>query len=380
MPRQLTALLLAACLLPSLRAHAQNVTPEVQALYQQAQQAAAANQPEAAVRDYRRIIALAPDLAPAYNNLGRLLFNLNRFPEAIDMLLKGLTLKPDMAPASMILGASYLEQGQYQQALGPLQTAVQALPEDHFARMSLVRTLLALNKPDEAVVQLNTLLAADPKDQQAWYLSGKLHLQLSEQAFAQVQKLDPNTAIAHIMEGEVMESMQNTSGAVAAYKQAIAAAGDDPTPLEHLADAYWHTGDWTHAREQLGLLTAREPANCAAHWKLANSLDELGVEPDIAGRELKTALAACPDLAQARAERARLLIRTGHAKDAIPDLEAAEKLAPDEPSVQQLYAQAWRALGDKPKADAASRRFLALEAAMHKQKEDHAHMVIQANQ
>ncbi len=380
MIRSAPALLIAASLFLSGPARSQTVSPEVQNLYQQAQAAAANNQPETAVRDYQKILTLAPGLAPAYNNLGRLLFNLNRFPEAIEVLNKGLAINPAMAPARVILGASYLEQRQYALALKSLQTAVQALPEDHLARMSLVRTLLALSKPDQAVVQLDALLAADPMDQEAWYLSGKLHLQLSEQAFSRVQQLDPNTAVAHVMEGEVMESMQNTSGAIAAYKQAVAVAGEDTAPLEHLADAYWLTGDWTHAREQLAALTEREPANCSVHWKLANSMDELGERPDDAMKQLNTALSVCPDMAQAHAERARLLLRLGHAAEAIPDLQSAEKIAPDEPSVQQLYAQAYRALGDKAKAEAANQRFLALQAAEHQAKEGHAHMVLNANQ
>jgi len=35
--------------------------------------------PEAAVADYEKILKLAPELAPAYNNLGRLFYNLGRY-------------------------------------------------------------------------------------------------------------------------------------------------------------------------------------------------------------------------------------------------------------------------------------------------------------
>ena len=64
-----------------------------------------------------------------------------------------------------------------------------------------------------------------------------------------------------------MESMQNTPGAVAAYKQAIAASPGSPGAMEHLADLYWHTGDWPNAQQAYRVLLEKQPANCAARWE-----------------------------------------------------------------------------------------------------------------
>ena len=323
---------------------------------------------------------LAPELSAAYNNLGRLLFNLGRYSESIEVLTKGLAIAPDMHPAQVMLGASYLQLGRDEEAVAPLSAGVTAMPDDRFARISLARALIGVHKPEDALVQLNSILATTPKDQEAWYLVGKLHLQLSQEAFATVQKLDPNAPLAHELEGEVMESLGNTAGAVAAYKQAIAGEGGDAGPLQHLADLYWRTGDWAHAREQYTVLLAREPGNCAAHWRMADSLEQMGEPPEAGLREVNEALAQCPSLAQARAERARLLLRLNRPKEALPDLEAAEKAAPNEPTVQQLLARTYRALGDRERAEAANQRYLQLEQAMHAAQEHHASSVIQANQ
>lgn len=294
-------------------------------------------------------------------------------------LKKGLAIDAGMHPAEVMLGASYFQLGQMRDAVAPLEAGVQALPEDRFARMTLARALLGLDRTDDAMVQLNAILTTNPKDQEAWYTVGKLHLRLSEEAFTEVQKIDPATPLAHELAGEIMESMQNTSGAVAAYKQAIAAGPENPGALEHLADLYWHTGDWAHAQQGYRDLLSKQPANCAARWKLANASDELGEAPAVGLKELDTALAQCPALAQAHAERARLLIRTGKPADAVIDLQAAEQAAPDEASLQQLFAQAYRAMGDRVRADAAILRFQQLEAAQHAEKERHAASVIQAN-
>ncbi len=364
----------------SLGLLAQNITPEVQTLYQKAQRAQAANQTESAVADYQRILQLAPELAPAYNNLGRLFYNLGRFPEAITTLKKGLSLAPDMPPAQVMLGASYVQLKQFSEALSPLEAGVKAMPDDRFAHVTLAQTLIGLNRQREAIPQLEAVLLNNPKDQEAWYLLGKLHLQLSQEAFSQVQAVDTSSPLAHELAGEIMESMQNTPGAVDAYKQAIATAPDDVGPLEHLADLYWHTGDWAHARDTYNALLLKQPGNCSAHWKLASSLDELGEPPTSGLRELNTALAQCPSLPQAHAERARLLLRLGKPSDALPDLETAERAAPDEALVQRLFAQAYRALGDHVRAEAANQRFLQLEKEQHDAQERHAVRVMQANQ
>ena len=355
-------------------------SPAVQQLYQKAHTDQEAGRDDQAIADYRELLRLDPSIPAAYNNLGRLLFNLGRFPEAIATLRQGLVIDPTLAPANVMLGAAYFRLGQAQDALAPLQAGVEALPRDRFARLTLARVLLSLKRPPDAVVQLNALLASDPKDQEAWYLLGKVHLELSQQAFTEVQDIDPNTPLAHELAGEIMESMQNTPGAIDAYKQALAASPDDAGALDHLANVYWNTGDWAHARQQFAILVAKQPGNCFGHWQLANSLDELGEAPESAMAEVNRALELCPALPQAHAERARLLLRMKQPAQALADLGIAEKAAPDEPSVQQLFAQAYHALGDQVHAKLAEQRFQQLQAAEHDAKERHRARVVQANQ
>ncbi len=403
-------------------------SPAVQQLYQKAHADQEAGRPEQAVVDYQELLRLDPSIAAAYNNLGRLLYNLSRFSDAAATLQKGLALDSSLVPAKIVLGASYLQLGQLQQALELLEAGVQALPADRFARITLARVLLGLNRPGEAAVQLEAITSSDSKDQEAWYLLGKVHLDLSREAFTRVQTIDPNTPLSHVMEGEIMESMQNTPGAVAAYKQAIAVGnaasstagnavgadaagavgspadgGEDAGALQHLASLYWSTGDWTHAREQYTVLLQHHPRDCVARWHLAKSMTELGEPVETGLRELNTALAQCPVLAEAHAERARLLLRAGsnggaragagsgagsssrgsataNAEAALQDLLAAEKAAPGEPSVQQLLARCYRVLGEPAKSEAANRRFEQLQQLQHQAAERHASSVIQANQ
>ena len=348
-------------------------------MYEKARAEQAGGADDAAVSDYLEILRLDPKLGAAYNNLGRLYYNMARYADAVQVLTKGLRIDASMHPAEVMLGASYYQMGEYERAAPVLELAVRAMPEDRFPHITLARTLIHLDQSDKAMSQLHLLVSKDPKDQEAWYLIGKLQLELSQKSFARVYAIDPNAPLAHELSGEIMESMSNTAGAITEYKKALAVAPTDSMALEHLANAYWRTGDWAAARDGFLALLRQDPTSCIAHWKLANVLDELAESAPDALAHTDVALKTCPSLAQARVERGRLLLRMGRANDALAELLIAEKSAPDEASIQILLAKTYKALGDSAHAAAANARFQQLQQAEHKAEEAHAADVIRAN-
>lgn len=364
-----------ALALPAVRAQ----SAAVQELYQQAHEAQEAGDAEKAIASYRELLRKDPSVAAAYNNLGRLYYNLNRFGEAADVLRRGVALKPDMAPAQVMLGASYLQLNEPGKAIEPLQRGLKAMPEDAFARQMLTQALLRANRTAEATAQLQKQVAADPKDQQSWYLLGKLELKLSEEAFARMRAVDPNSPLAHQLSGEIMESMQNTPGAIAEYKQALAVDPNDAEAMGHLANVYWSTGDWAAARPAYTGYLAKRPGDCDAEWKLANTLDQTGAPPDEVLAHASAAVEHCPDLPQAKVERARALLKENKPTEALTDLKAAEAKSPQEPSVQFLLARAYRAVGSEAEAKTAMARFQELDKAQHEAQEKHAAEVLSAN-
>src|ERR1700761_5175579 len=181
--------------------HAQSqgdeVTPQVQQLYAQAQAAQQSNDIPAAIQKYREMIRLAPHLAAAYNNLGRLYFNQRDYGHAAQTLSQGLKLNPDMPTASAMLGMSYLETGQAEKAEEPLETALRANPKDALVQMALAKLRIHLQKYDSAVALLKSYTEEHPRDQEAWYLLGKTYLQLSENSLGRINQIDPNSVVAH---------------------------------------------------------------------------------------------------------------------------------------------------------------------------------------
>src|ERR1700726_862208 len=269
MSKSVSVLLSGVMFCSALVAVSQTPSPRIAQLYEKARAEQSSGADAAAVADYLEILRLDPKLGAAYNNLGRLYYNLARYADAVQVLTKGLRIDASMHPAEAMLGASYYQMGEYEKAAPVLELAVRAMPEDPFPRVMLARALIHLDQPEKAMSQLHLLVSKDPKDQEAWYLLGKLQLELSQKAFARVYAIDPNAPLAHELSGEIMESMSNTAGAIAEYKKALAVAPTDTGALEHLANAYWHTGDWAAARDGFLAYLRQDPSNCIAHWKLA---------------------------------------------------------------------------------------------------------------
>ena len=82
-------------------------------------------QHEEAERSFRQSIELSPDLAEAHGNLGAVLIQLERLPEAKQELLTAIALRPDNAQSHCNLGYILLVQGERSQARTHLLRAEQ---------------------------------------------------------------------------------------------------------------------------------------------------------------------------------------------------------------------------------------------------------------
>jgi tetratricopeptide (TPR) repeat protein len=347
--------------LPSARAQDDEVTPEVQQLYAQAQAAQKSGDEAIAIQKYRAMIRLAPHLAAAYNNLGRLYFNQHDFAHAAETLAKGLKVNPDMPTASAMLGMSYLETGEVEKAESPLRTASQANPKDPLVQMALAKVLIRERKYDAAVEVLRRYTVENPRDQEAWYELGNTYLQLSEDSLRKINQIDPNSVVAHEITGEIDESMHNYDGALVEYKKAVDLAPDQAATHMHMANAYWSISKWESARVEFEAALVHDPNNCTAHWKLGNTILEANGSPSDALTHLNKAAALCPTLMQARVERARALVKLGRQEEALPDLQMAEKDSPKEPSIHFLLASVYRAQGKTAEAQEEMRTYGRLQ-------------------
>ena len=337
------------------------VTPAVQRLYAEAGAATENGDSAGAIEKYRSIIKLAPHLAAAYNNLGVLYFNQHDFAHAAEVLKRGLELNADMPTASAMLGMSYVQLGEDQKAEPLLRKALRANPKDDQIEMMLSRLLIHAANFDEAALHLNSFLARNPKNQEAWYLLGKTYLQMSESALKKINEIDPDSVVAHEIDGEIDESMHNYDLALVEYKKAVDMAPRQPGTHMHMGDAYWYIGKWQSAQAEFRAELGNDPNNCMARWKLANSMLEANDSSEEALSQLNISVSRCPTLMQARVDRARALVRLGRQPEALPDLLMAEKDSPSEPTIHFLLANVYRTQGKTSEAQEEMRTYGTLQ-------------------
>lgn len=347
----LTALLIGLLIPVAVAAQASDeVTPEVQQLYAQAKAARQHGDDATAIAKYKTILKLAPHLAAAYNNLGMIYFNEQEYSHAADVLKRGLEVNSEMPTASAMLGLCYFQLGEHEKAEPLLRTALRANPSDDQLEMTLIKVLIGSKKLEDAVSHLNNYLKRNPKDQEAWYLLGKTHLTLSEDALKMINEIDPNSVIAHEISGEIDASMHNYDVALVEFKKAVDMAPAQPGTHMHMGEAFWSIGKWQSAQTEFRAELNNDPNNCFAHWKLANSILEANESSEEALAELNKAVDRCPTLMQARVDRARALVRMGKQTDALPDLLAAEKESPSEPSIHFLLGTVYKSQGKAAEA------------------------------
>jgi tetratricopeptide (TPR) repeat protein len=174
--------------------------------------------------------------------------------------------------------------------------------------------------------------------------------------------------------------MKNYDGAIVEYKKALEIAPKQPGLHFKLGDLYWSLSQWDNATEQFQQEQAIDPRNCMIEWKLGDILLQKSVEFEEALSRVDKALAACPNLTEARADRGRILLKLHREQEAIPELLAAEKANPNEPSTHFLLAQAYRATGRAEDAANEMKSFTQLEQKNRNSAAERAGEVIKNNQ
>jgi tetratricopeptide (TPR) repeat protein len=345
------------------RAQNENVAadPQVQALYAQAKALEAAGNISGAIEKYKAIVQTAPRLGSAYNNLGLLYFRTGSYDQAAEVLERGLKVDPRMTTASALLGICLYQMGSYADARPRLETALRLNPKDNNAETFLANDLVKLGDLESAAAHLRKVAARTPQEQEVWYLLGEVYMQLSQQALTKMNTINPDSELVHEMSGEIMESMKNYDGALFEYKKATDMAPQKLGVHYKLGNVYWTLSQWDAATEQFQAELANDPRNCRSHALIGDILIDQKTNFDEGVLEEDKALALCPDLTQARVDRGRALLKLNRNQEAVKDLEAAERAAPDDASTHFFLAQAYRSLGQPEQAKAEMQIFSKLE-------------------
>jgi Flp pilus assembly protein TadD len=285
-------------------------------------------------------LADAADADPAVlYNAGRAAFAAGDAERAEGYLERSVELQPG-TPASRELGLQRGREGRMREAYRLLRPWVTANPGDTEARLAAAMAAIQIERVPDAERFLEGLSTDSPRVR---LLSAQLRLMQG----------DPRGALAIL----------------------APVLSDPPSEMEMdirraAAEAHLAVGQ---AEQAIELLEGRAEADPATALKLAQAQDQIG--------ELESALATMKpfadrllviaretegrmqgrDLAATFAsEYGRLLVTAGRHEEALPHLELATRLAPDERQAWQSLGQSLAAVGRRDEATAALERFQEL--------------------
>ncbi|HEX4144961.1 MAG TPA: tetratricopeptide repeat protein [Pirellulales bacterium] len=278
-------------------------TPEKQANFEAlvalAQREYSAGRLAQAAEAYRAVIALRPNLAEAYNNLGSVLQGQGLLDEAAVQFERAATLKPQLFQAHNSLGDIFHAQGKLEQAVARYRQAIALRPD------------IA-----ETYSNLGALLG-----QQGHYAAAAAHC---ERALA----LKPGLFQAHNNLGKIYTKQGKLDQAVARCRQAIALRPDYPEAYHNLGDALKQQGKLDEAAIQFERAVALKPALFQTHNNLGNLLRQQGKVEQAAAR-YEQAVAIKPDLAETHKNLGSVLKQQGEFERALASFEHSLALSPD---------------------------------------------------
>lgn len=278
----------------------------------------------AAAEAHYEALARREPTADHWQRLGIARYMQNKYEAAIEPLGQAVRLNPKLWSADLFLGISLYRTNRFPQALQSLKRAATLAPIGDRGRDDvdywLGAAYIAAKQPLPGLMALERLLARNPNHRDALQLAAVTYADASSALWNGVAERHFETAPGYEIHGNALEAEGNFPGALEAYRQSRTLGPGRPGP-----------------GAAIGRLLLRE-------GKAEEALATLRNEPT----------------AEAAYYRGLALLQLDRGAEAAPFLEKAAASSPTDPEPAIALAQVYLALGDKPKAEAAARRALAL--------------------
>jgi tetratricopeptide (TPR) repeat protein len=306
---------------------------------------------EDAIRIYRELLQSLPDEPGLLMNLGMALAMAGREAEAIGPLERATTLKPTLVPAQLFLGTSYLALGASDKAIRPLQRVTAVQPANVEYRQLLARAYAASGRPLDAATQLRQITELAPTLPAAWHSLFHAYNAVAQDALATFEDEAGSGNWQQLLIADALFADGRLTDAFAAYREALAALPAMVSIHDAIATVYEQTGhpDWAAVERAKGRLTvaqcAKRKALCdfrAGRYRAAlAAASGAGAESRYwraraatqLTKEAFSRLDRLPDSRERRELRAALANADRRHADALVELKAALKFAPQDPSL-----------------------------------------------
>ena len=264
----------------------------LESLLAEAHRAEARSDFRSAAAAYREALALRPDVAQLWSNLGLMQHELQEYSLAANSFHSALRLDASLFVPNLFLGLDLLQLNRAKEAVPPLLAAQQGNPRDPQPPLALGRAFHMLWEPEKSREWFERAVGLAPRSGEAWSGLGFAYFDLAEAAGAKLAGSFADSVQAAVLTADAFAEQGRVIEAINAYRVPLGSSTPAPR-CSHTSYGFalLRHGSAAEAEQEF----RRDLASCsAARVGMARLLFESG--------EREKALAALTDLAHADPE------------------------------------------------------------------------------
>ncbi|HAH06213.1 MAG TPA: hypothetical protein DCM05_06745 [Elusimicrobia bacterium] len=367
--------LLALSLLLALPSAAQASNKASQMHYLKALLLANQGNPEGALQEYRRALAIDPQSVFLYQQAAELALESGRTDQAREFADRFLALEPENPDALLLAGSVSWAQGDVKAAQASFTRVLELKPKvstgtaggekgDAYRQaLFSLANMLSAESPEKAKRYFEQYLADNPENaseaesQIALIEQRAGRLDAAAERFKSALRFNPDNTQARFALAQVYEMKRDTEAALGVYLELLA---DDPRSialLNHVGEIVYLQGDLPRAKQLFQRAKEVLPDHPGACLWLALLAEQEGDFP-AAAKALQDS-AALKDDASANLRLSYYLTQAGQLKDAVAVLEKAHQRWPESEEVAYFLALGFDDLKQADKAAELMRQVVA---------------------
>ena len=182
------------------------------------------NKPDAAIPEFRTVVALDPSNTDAHGNLGVLLFFQQKYAEAIPELREALRQKPDLWKIQALLGMGERRTGDVVAGRVDLEASFPQLQETKVrieSGLELIELYSATEDLDKASAVVSVLRSLDPENQEVLYAAYSIHSDLAREAILSLSIVAPKSAQMYQVMAHEAARRGDTPAAIREFREAL---------------------------------------------------------------------------------------------------------------------------------------------------------------
>lgn len=307
-------------------------------------------QPELAIPEFEKVVALDPANVEARANLGVLLFFRGEYADAVPQLRAALDLQPELWKVRSLLGFAEENTSDLAGARRDLEASFPKINDRKLkieVGLDLVGLYTASSELDRAAAIVSQLKAAYPGTPEILYAAYRTYADLSGEAMISLSLVAPDSAQMHQVLAHELTREGNTNGAIAQYRKAISLNPHLPGIHFELAELL-HASQLPTAKHEAELeyraAISQNPLDERAHCALAD-IEEGNGDFQAAFSDYSIATGLQPGDANAKLGLAKVLIDMDHSDKALPLLEASVQLEPTNSTAHYRLGTLYRSMG-----------------------------------